>query len=63
MGGGRNRAEPQCYEGLNEPVKGPLSFAFGALGLAELWFETSPRLFAPKVRLKEVVEGPGCDHV
>jgi len=48
---------------LNEPVKGPLSFAFGALGLAELWFETSPRLFAPKVRLKEVVEGPGCDHV
>jgi hypothetical protein len=58
MGGGCDRAEPQCYEGLNEPVKGPLSFAFGALGLPELSFETSPRLFAPKVRSKEVVEGP-----
>ncbi len=26
---GCNRAEPQCYQGLNEPVAPPLSFAFG----------------------------------
>ena len=27
---GGERAEPQCYQGLNEPVGRPLSFALGA---------------------------------
>src|SRR5256885_717955 len=32
MQAGGDGAEPQCYQGLNEPVEAPLSFAFGARG-------------------------------
>jgi hypothetical protein len=40
----RNRAQPQCYEGLNEPGQTPLPFAFGAMGVGETGLRCEWRL-------------------